>query len=363
MKISSISASVHSVPVQFPLLTRPLIRRLVFVRVDTDEGLTGFGMTGQILPWSVREFINQEIAPVVVGQDPLMTEKIWHDLFWRFNPRANSGAVQSGISAVDIALWDVKGKYLNQPVWKLLGGYTATPPAYVTFGVLDYDRDQLVEVARQMVAAGHDKLKMVVGLDKGQNVREDAARVRAVREAIGPDIELMVDANQLFSPVDALELCKLIEPYDIRWFEEPVWDNNAGQLAQLRTKTRIPIGAGQNEGHRWRQHELFTRGAVDIAQTNVLWVGGYTEGVRVAHLAQAFDLVLANGAGWPHHNAHLIAAVANGWRVEYHYEMWKVGDTIFQDPPAPINGRVTLTEEPGLGLLPREDALQETLQT
>jgi L-alanine-DL-glutamate epimerase-like enolase superfamily enzyme len=101
--------------------------------------------------------------------------------------------------------------------------------------------------------------------------------------------------------------------------------------------------------------------AVDLVQPNVLSVGGYTEAIKVAHMAHAFNLKVANGGGWPHHNAHLIAAVPNGWRVEFHAQTWRVGETLFRDPPGPVKGWVTLTEQPGLGLEPREDALRECL--
>lgn len=362
MKVGRISATTHRIGIEPPLLGHQLYRPIVLVKLETDDGVVGYGMTSQLLRWSVREFINREVAPFLAGRDVMETERLWHEMLWTFNPRSNSGAVQAGISAVDIALWDAKGKYLRQPVWKLLGGHSARVPAYVTFGLFDYDRSQLVEAATRMAAAGHDKLKMVVAADRGKNLREDAARVKAVREAIGPNVELMVDGNQLLSPVQAAELCRMIEPYDISWYEEPLWANDPLHLADLRHQTRIPIAAGQNEGHRWRQRELIAGQAVDIAQTNVIYVGGFTEGLRVAHLAQAFDLPLANGGGWPHHNAHLIAAVANGWRVEFHYVMWKASEFMFAGASSPSEGWVTLTDAPGLGLEPRESAQRETLE-
>jgi len=360
MKVTKIEATTHQVPARVPLLKDPVMREIVFVRVETDGGLTGYGMTGPIQRFAVRELINREIAPLLVGTDPFATERHWYDLFYRLNPRAQTGAWSSAVSAVDIALWDLKGKQVNQPVWRLLGGYSQTVPAYITFGLLDYDREQLVTVAKHFVAEGHDKLKMVVAINGAQDPAEDAARVKAVREAVGGGIELMVDANYLFAFHHALDLCKRIEPYQIKWFEEPVYGNDARLLANLRRQTRIPISAGQNEGHKWRHRELLIHGAVDILQPNVVYVGGYTEAVKVAAMAQAFNLPIANGGGWPHHNAHLIAGVANGWRVEFHVPMWVTGETVFRDPPKPVRGTVTLSDRPGLGLEPNEDALRDT---
>lgn len=364
MKIVRISATTHRVGVPVPLLDDPVVRQLVFVRVETDDGIVGYGMTGPIQRHGVREMINQEITPLLIGEDPLATEMHIHRLLLALNPRYQTGAWSSAVSAVDIALWDIKGKFLKEPVWRLLGGAQQTVPAYTTFGLPDYDPDQLVEVATDLASKGHDKLKMVVGvIDDHESPRKDAERVRRVREAIGDDIELMIDANYMFSFSRALELCKLIEPYGITWFEEPLYGNDPRLLAQLRQRTSIPISAGQNEGSKWRHRELLVNESVDILQPNVVYVGGYTEGLKVAGMAQAWNLKIANGGGWPHHNMHLQAAVYNGWRVEFHLDMWLIGEAIFYDPPAPSNGRVALTDRPGLGLEPREDTLKETLET
>lgn len=362
MKITHVEATTHRIPIPVPLLPQPIPRELVFVRVQTDDGVTGYGLTGPIQRFAVRELVNREIRPLLLGRDPWTTERIWHELFYKLNPRVQTGVWSSAVSAVDIALWDIKGKRASQPVWRLLGGFSQTVEAYVTFGLHDYDRDQLVEVARSLVEQGHDKLKMVVGAGPRKDLTEDVLRVRAVREAVGPTVELMIDANYMFSFTQALDLCRRVEEYRIAWFEEPVYGNDARLLANLRRQTRIPIAAGQNEGHKWRHRELLVHEAVDVLQPNVVWVGGYTEAQKVAAMAQAYYLPIANGGGWPHHNMHLIAGVANGWRVEFHLLMWRTGELIFRDPPAPARGLVTLTDQPGLGLEPKEDVLKETLE-
>ena len=345
-------------PVEVPLLKEPIVMAVLFTVVETDQGVSGYGLTRGAQRYGMREFINREVAPFLRGKNPLETERIWHQLFRQFNPRAQTGMWSSAVSAIDIALWDIKGKHYKEPVWRLLGGAQNPVASYVTFGLKQYTRDQLVEVAEQVVAQGEKRLKMVVAVDP-ENPKVDADRVQAVRKAIGDDVELMIDANYLFSFNRALELCKLVEPYHITWFEEPVYQNDAALLADLRRHTNIPIAAGQNEGHRFRHRELIVNHAVDIAQPNVCSVGGYTEAVKVAALAQAFNLPIANGGGWPHHNMHLQAAMVNGWRVEFHFEMWGVGDKIYKEPPSPDHGWVTLPETPGLGLEPRWDALKE----
>lgn len=345
-------------PVSLPLLKEPILTAIVFAQVDTDEGVTGYGLTRGSQRFAIKEFINREIAPFLRGKNPLETERVWNQLYKQFNPRAQTGMWSSAVSAVDIALWDIKGKRYKEPVWRLLGGAQNPVPAYVTFGLKQYSKEQLVEVAVQLIAQGEKRLKMVVAVDP-ENPKIDADRVHAVRAAVGDDVELMIDANYLFSFNRAVELCKLVEPCGITWFEEPVYQNDAALLADLRRHTSIPLAAGQNEGHRFRHRELIVNRAVDIAQPNVCSVGGYTEAVKVAALAQAFNLPIANGGGWPHHNMHLQAGMANGWRVEFHFEMWGVGDRIYKEPAAPVNGSVTLPDTPGLGLEPRWDALKE----
>ena len=362
LRISSVKATVHSIPIQVPLLEGTRKQRIVFVEIRTEEGVTGYGLTNASQAFGIREFINHELAPFLKGKNLLETEALWQGMFSTFNPRFQTGAWSSAVSAVDIAVWDIKGKYYKEPVWRLLGGAKKKVPAYITFGLLDFDRQQLAEVARRFVAEGQDKVKMVVAINNGENLAEDAARVKAVREAIGDKVELMIDGNYLFSIHRALELAKRIEQYNITWFEEPVYGNDARLLAQLRQRCSIPISAGQNEGSRFRHLELLQHGAVDILQPNVCFVGGYTEGLKVAAMAQAFNILVADGGGWPHHNMHFQAAVSNGWRVEFHYLMWKAGEAIYQNTSKPEKGFVTLTEEPGLGLEPNREALEKFLE-
>lgn len=361
-RITSVKATAHNVPVKVPLLEKELKTQVVFVEINTDQGITGYGLTGDLQRFGVCEFINRQLSPFLKGRNALETEARWQEMFLTFNPRYQTGAWSSAVSAVDIALWDIKGKHYKEPVWRLLGGAKKKVPAYVTFGLLDFDRDQLVEMARRFSSDGQDKFKMVVAIDDGENVAEDTERVKAVREAIGGTADLMIDANYLFSMNRALELAKRVEQYNITWFEEPLFGNDARLLAQLRQRCSVPISAGQNEGSRFRHLELLQHGSVDILQPNVCYVGGYTEGMKVAALAQGFNILVADGGGWPHHNMHLQAAASNGWRVEFHYLMWMTGNILYKNPPQPEKGFVTLTEQPGLGLEPKVDALKEYLE-
>jgi L-alanine-DL-glutamate epimerase-like enolase superfamily enzyme len=205
---------LHTVRVEVPLLSEKIATSVLFARVETDEGITGYGLTRGTQRFALREFINRELAPFLRDKNPLETERVWQQLYTTFNPRGQTGMWSSAVSAIDIALWDIKGKKYNEPVWRLLGGARNPVQSYVTFGLKQYSTEQLIEVAKQVVARGEKRLKMVVAVDP-ENPGVDAARVRAVRQAVGDEVELMIDANYLFSFNRALELCKLVEPYNI----------------------------------------------------------------------------------------------------------------------------------------------------
>lgn len=371
MKIASIDAQAYTVPVQVPLSERQFHLPFTLVNIETDNGLSGTGLCGGMnLSPSIAKFVNDVVAPELKGENPLNSERIWQILLSKYNIRGLTGFWSSAASAIDIGIWDIKGKHLGQSVATLLGGAHARVPAYVTFGVSEYDRDQLAEAAKLLKGQGHNRLKMVVGglkhpaVKESQDaferkrffpvdIREDARRVQAVREAVGPDVELMIDANCAFTVAEAQTLCAMIEDYELSWFEEPVLNNDFRSLLQVKNQTRIPISAGQNLGHSWAHRELIVNAAVDISQPNVCHGGGYSECAKVAALARSFNLPIANGGAWPHHNLHLHAGVPNGGYVEYHWLAWGAGDAVFVDPPSTEKGWAVAPDAPGLGFDPR----------
>ncbi len=193
---------------------------------------------------------------------------------------------------------------------------------------------------------------------------EEEARVRAVREAMGNDGMLMLDANDRFNLIQAREFAQRVAPYNIAWLESPLCMNTDMRLLPaLRQYTTIPIAhSGSLPGRRWFFRDLILSGAVDIINPNVCDVGGYTEALKIANLAQAFSLPIANAGGEPHFNMHLLAGVANGWIVEFHYGNTLRDDVIFVNPPRFERGWLTLPEKPGLGLEVNEAGLKEYLE-
>ncbi len=371
MKIAAIElVELQNIPVTPPLFKQPVRTGVRLVKVKTDDGLVGLSQLGGFMHSAGAAFIRQDLAPFLIGKDPLETERLMHQMLWKFNTRAHSGIWNFAVSAIDVALWDIKGKFYNTPVWRLLGGAQKAVPAYITFGLRAYTREELAAAAKHWAAQGQRRLKIQVGRSnirgamdpagasaehREDNPAEDEARVKAVREAVGDAAELMVDANCLMKLDNAIRWCKRFEPYNLMWFEEPIVHNDPHLLAQLRKQTSIPIAAGQWENFA-KLADLVKQDAVDFVNIHVLSVGGYTMGMKAAGLAQAFNLPIGNG---DHFDFHLQAAVPNGWRAEIHVNNWLTANTVYKELPKLSDGWVTLTEKPGLGVELNEDTVKE----
>ena len=371
MKIAAIETlELHNIPVTPPLFKQPVRTAVRLLKVKTDDGLVGISQFGGFMHSATAAFIQHDLAPFLKGQDPLETERLMHQMLWKFNTRAHAGVWNFAVSAIDVALWDIKGKFYNAPVWRLLGGAQKSIPAYITFGLRAYNRDELAAAAKHWLANGQTRLKIQVGRSnirgaidpsgasgehREDNPAEDEARLRAVREAVGDDVELMVDANCLMKLDAAVRWCKRFEPYNLLWFEEPIVHNDTHLLAQLRKQTSIPIAAGQWENFA-KLADLVKQDAVDFLNIHVLSVGGFTMGMKAAGLAHAFNLPVGNG---DHFDLHLHAAVPNGWRAEIHVNNWLTANVVYRNLPKPTDGWVTLSEQPGLGLEVNDDAVKE----
>ena len=371
MKIARVSATPLNVPVVLDAagIEKKTSLSVCLVEVEADDGRTGHGLTGITEEEVVASVVAEIISPNLVGEDPLRHERIWEKLYWLLSPRGQTGYASHAIAAVDIALWDLKGKALGKPVHSLLGGARPKVPVYTTFGFGAYDRDELATAAKWWVARGHKRLKMVVGhhaLQRRDEPRpiedvivEDARRVRAVRDAVGAEVDLHVDANCSLDSFHAARLARSLEEFDLSFFEEPVKENDVPSLLELKRQTRIPLAAGQNEGLAWRFRDLIASRAVDILQPNVVIGGGFTQCQRIAGMASAFNLPIANGGAWAHHNMHLHAGLANGGLVEYHFAAVKVCEAIYGPLSAPQDGWLTLPEKPGLGFEPVREKINE----
>lgn len=370
-RIARVSATPLNVPIHIEVagISRETSLSACLCEIETTDGVVGHGFTAITEEEVIATIIDEIAGPALIGQDVLHVERVWERLYWLLAPRGQTGYAMHAVAALDIALWDARGKLLGEPVWRLLGGARERVPVYTTFGFAFLSRDELVAAARYFVAQGHRRLKMTVGAEALQRrdaprpladvVAEDVQRIFAVREAVGPEVELFIDANCSLDHYHALRLAREVEDARIGFFEEPITHNDVLLMADVRRQTRVPLAAGQNEGLAFRFRDLLVHGAVDILQPNVAISGGYTQCLRIAGLAGAFNVPLANGGAWPFHNMHLHAGLANGGLVEYHYPAVQLCRALFDALPAPEDGWLALPTEPGIGFAPNRDAVHE----
>ena len=286
-------------------------RRICVVKITTDQGVYGWGEG-----YGPADVIQKGIAllePLLIGKNPLENESLWFEMYRKTLDFARRSVLFAAISAIDIALWDIKGKALNLSVSTLLGGQHRNKVVPYATGLYFSDsktlEEDLVAEAKGYVNKGFKAIKMKVGL----SIKQDVRNVKSVRAAIGPDIQLMVDSNHAYSLREAVELARKIEPYNIGWFEEPVSPEFYEQYAQLRNKTSIPIAGGECEYLRYGFLQLLQNKSVDIAQVEICASGGLTEAKRIASLASSFGVeviphVWGTGIGF-HAALHFIANI------------------------------------------------------
>jgi L-alanine-DL-glutamate epimerase-like enolase superfamily enzyme len=317
------------------------------VEIYSDEGIVGMAPCSAS---SVRRTtILGPIRSKLLGEDPLRIGYLWHKMYMGGTRKpVAKGSYIACMGAVDNALWDLKGKALDQPVWKLIGGVQSRVRAYAAGGYYAEGKGlrELCAELESYVDAGFRAVKMKVGWS-GVTLKEDAERVRAVREAIGPDIELMVDANNAWDAKTALRFGRMVEPYDPYWFEEPVHADDFRGGALLVSALDMPIASGENEFTRWGARDLIEAGAADIIQLDPTTCGGISEWLKVAAIAGAYHLKMA-----PHGNPNIgsccVAAVENGLITENYPTAFK---NVLVDPvDFRPDGYIYLPDKPGLGI-------------
>jgi len=261
-------------------------RTICLTKVTLENGLSGWG-EGYGPAGPIKAGV-EFLAPIIMGGSPLEQEDLWRRMYRRSLDHARSGVMLSALSAIDIALWDLKGKILNQPVSVLLGGRKRNSVnAYATglyFSECDDLCTELADEAEGYKNEGFSALKMKVGLGLDQDIEN----VRAVRERIGTGMALMVDANHAFSFREALRLAEALQPLDISWFEEPLTPEDYEGYRELRRRSPIPIAAGECEYLRYGFRRLFENRCVDIAQPDPCATGGITETKKIADLADSY---------------------------------------------------------------------------
>lgn len=285
----------------------------VLCRMTTRDGATGVGYT---FAFGVKEAFAlagaaRLLGERAIGMDPMAVEATWTALWRSLALLGQPGVGVSALAALDIALWDIRGKRLGQPLYRLLGAAREAIPSYGSGGSLDNDTGALVREMESYVLAGHRAVKMKLG----HGLVEDARRVAAVREAIGPEVRLIVDATQQFRPKEALASARSLERHGLWWFEEPVPAERIDWCAEVRAASPVTIATGETNFGMNDAHNLIRQGAADILMPNLQRVGGITPWLKVAAAANLAGLPIAS-----HVSAeifvHLMCAVPNGLCLE-----------------------------------------------
>jgi L-alanine-DL-glutamate epimerase-like enolase superfamily enzyme len=324
--------------------------RAVFLEVLSDGGVTGMsGPFGRDVAAQIAGF-----RSLLVGKDPRAHELIWDQLY-RHAVHGRKGGTMMAISAVDCALWDLKGKWANAPVCALLGGPTRQEvPAYASALGYSLEAERVAERARQIVADGyrHTKWFFRHGTAEGRDgMARNEALARTLRDAVGEDVEIMLDAWMSWDVPYTIAMAERLHPFRPAWIEEPVLPDRIDACADIRRSVRVPIATGEHEYTRWGHKALIDAGAADILQPDIYWAGGISEVLKICTLASVADLpVIPHGHSVPA-TLHLIASQPPNVcpLLEYLVKWNAVHQFFFKEPVTPRNGVVRVPTAPGIG--------------
>jgi L-alanine-DL-glutamate epimerase-like enolase superfamily enzyme len=370
--ITRVEAFALSVPVGFEWAGSRHVRRnaMTYVEIETASGLIGHGLTALSPAPVVATAVNRVARNALLGLDATGHEHAWNVALWALTAPGQTGIGCNALSAIDIALWDIKGKIAEKPIWALLGGARRRLPAYATCGFSFFDRDQLAEAGRRMCAQGYDALKMQVGrpgldaredaVDVDAVIDEDVRRIRCLRDAVGEEVEIAMDAGARLDGDHAADLAARAADLGVTFFEEPVVANDVPTMAALRRRVpAMKVACGQSEGQVWRFRDMIAANAIDIVQPNVIVAGGFTGAARAAALAVDANLPVFHGGGASYHNAHLQAGLAAGTGLEHQMSSSPAAEKVFDGLPVFADGHLEMTDAPGLGFTLRDGALRE----
>ena len=381
MKITNITPYLVSAPAPFLPTSNAKAnnREYLFVEVNTDEGVTGWGevtCTRDQANRGVASLI-RHVSDLLEGDDPKNIEKIWHKVFRHFTYMGSRGATTSVISGIDIALWDIRGKVLGVPVYELLGG-----PVRDAVDVYCHPQDgatpeSLAQDCKAIVATGQTSLKTdpwyphhpdeidgyMSGKLSADAENQGVERIAAAREAVGPDIEILIDNHARFDVPTAIRLANSLEPYDIFWFEEPVGVESNTALKQVRDATNVPICVGERIHTRWEFVPILEQGLADFIMPDITWTGGISELKKICTQAETYYIpVSPHDASGPINviaGAQVMITVPNCYRVETMRADLHAYD-VLMDVPLDIRGdKIHLDpERPGIGIEMDREYLQ-----
>ena len=366
MKITHVDVQLIRRPADEPLTGGPNVkergdeRDIIVVQIRTDsDGIDGVGFTcfpgyyAGGLSFALRRTL-EHLGELAIGQDPLRIEATMGKLKAATHFGGPGGILTLALSAIDIALWDIKGKHAGQSVSAMAGGFRKSVPAYAS-GILQrgHPLDHVVKTAPVLVEKGFTQMKMQLGL--GGRPEREIERARKVREALGPGIDLMCDVNQRWSVHDAIVLGRRLEDEGVNffWLEDvTAYDDYQGQ-ARVAAALATPLAGGEYVFGIQPMRQMIEAGSVDIVMIDLVRVGGITDWLKVAAMAEAHNLPVVSHI-MPEISAQLVAAVPNGLTVEY--ISW--GAALFEETAPVVKGVLTLPDKPGLGLRFNQDVLK-----
>lgn len=347
MKIAGYATKAVRIPREHsPSSATPDTIDFVTLTLRTDEGVEGIGYAGfapSVMTGALKSAVDS-LCEATLGADPMDTEAIGSRLIRLAGGGSPAGIVTRAISAIDVALWDVKGKALGQPVYKLLGGYRDRVPAYASgFLWRTFDLEALATHGRRLAGEGFRSMKFRLGAEP--TIAKEVARLETMRNAVGPDVDLMIDINQGWDVDRAITIGREMAAYGIYWLEDPTrYDDFAG-LARIADALDTPIAAGEYVYGISPFRQLIEQRSIDIVMVDLLRVGGLTQWMKVAHMAEAFNLPVVTHLA-PEVMVHALAAAPNGLTLEY--MPWSF--PLFKEVPRVVDGEVALPQAPGLGL-------------
>ncbi len=383
MKIKSISSHILRVPlgdkVFYSSQARFPERNSYLVRIETDTGLVGWGEGGQYgPPEPVAAAVDHVLAPRLFGRDPTEPVRIWDELYNFSRDFGQKGTYVEAISAIDIALWDIAGQAAKMPVWKLLGGrFRDSVTAYATgcyypepFDNLPVMLRALEQEASSYRDAGFGLLKVKIGL---LDLKSDAERLRVIRESVGPNIGILVDANHAYTSSAAIQMGRLMQPLEIGFFEEPVVPEDHDGYRRVRRENPIPVAGGECEFTRYGFRDLIGGGCVDVAQPDLAVCGGFSAFIQILALANSYGVIVVPhvwGSGIAVAAAlEAIAAIPpiphtanpvpllNEPVVEFDRKHNPLRDELLDQKFALVNGKLLVPDGPGLGVTVNEAQL------
>lgn len=348
-KIVQIASAAYRIPLPFTLSdsTHGDITHfeLITVRVTDADGATGLGYTYTVDSGglAIHTLIARYLTPIVTGCDADHIEKTWQAMWWALHFGGRGGQTSLAIAAIDIALWDLAATRAGSPLWRHLGGYDPAVPCYAGGIDLQFTEAELLAQSDRFQAEGFRAIKMKVGRP---SLREDLARVRAMRRHLGDEFPLMADANMRWSADTAIRAARLLSDCDLVWLEEPtIPDDIAGHVRILREGGH-PIAAGENLHSLHEFKELIAQGGVSFPEPDVATCGGVTVFMKVAALAEAFNLPVTSH-GVHDLTVHLLAASPNRSFLEIHgFGL----DHFIAEPMAMVDGKAIAPERPGHGV-------------